>query len=82
MRTVAICSKGGIGKSTKTQNMVAALAEIKRVTVIDWNAECPQADEYRTLAKSIDGNDMFVIPKHLEITKQESLQLDHGLVAA
>ena len=32
-------------------------AEINRKTVIEWKPECTQADEYRNLAKAIDGND-------------------------
>ncbi len=54
-------------------------AEINRKTVIDWNAEAPQADEYRALAKNIDGNDMFVVPKPLKIDELEKLLMDFGL---
>ncbi len=54
-------------------------AEINRKTVIDWNAEAPQADEYRALAKNIDGNDMFVVPKPLQINELEKLLMDFGL---
>ena len=57
-------------------------AEIKRMTVIEWNPEVPQADEYRTLAGNIDTNEMFVIPKPLEISELESLLLDFGVLAA
>lgn len=57
-------------------------AEINKKTVIDWNPEVPQADEYRTLAKNIDENEMFVIPKPLEIEELEKLLLDYGLLAA
>jgi nitrogenase iron protein NifH len=57
-------------------------AEINRKTVIEWDPECPQADEYRALARAIDGNGMFVIPKPLAIEELESLLLDFGLVAA
>ena len=31
-------------------------AEINRQTVIEWNAEAPQAQHYRNLAQAIDGN--------------------------
>ena len=55
-------------------------AEIRKMTVIDWNSECPQADEYRTLARNIDGNEMFVIPKPLEIEELESLLLEFGIL--
>ena len=57
-------------------------AEINRKTVIEWNPKCPQADEYRALARVIDGNDNFVIPKPLTISELESLLLDYGLMAA
>ena len=55
-------------------------AELQRKTVIDWNPECPQADQYRTLAKNIDQNEMFVIPKPLQIEELEQLLLDFGLL--
>ncbi len=55
-------------------------AEINRKTVIDWNKEAPQAGEYRTLAGNIDKNEMFVIPKPLEIEDLEKLLLDYGLL--
>ena len=41
-------------------------AEIKRKTVIEWNPNAPQADEYRKLARKIDANSLFVIPKPIE----------------
>jgi len=55
-------------------------AEIHRKTVIEWNPECEQADEYRTLANAIDGNDMFVVPKPLQIEQLEKLLMDFGLM--
>ncbi len=54
-------------------------AEINRKTVIEWNPQAEQADEYRTLARAIDGNDMFVIPKPLAISELEKLLMDFGL---
>jgi nitrogenase iron protein NifH len=57
-------------------------AELQRKTVIDWNPECPQADEYRALAKAIDDNELFVIPKPLAIDELESLLIEFGVVAA
>ena len=56
-------------------------AELQRKTVIQWKPDCPQADEYRTLARSIDGNDMFVVPTPLEIDELEKLLLDFGVLA-
>jgi len=55
-------------------------AEINRKTVIEWNDKCPQADEYRTLAKNMDENDMFVIPNPIEIPELEKLLIDYGLL--
>lgn len=55
-------------------------AEINRKTVIDWRPDCPQADEYRALAKAIDENKMFVIPKPLAIDDLEKLLLEFGLI--
>ena len=57
-------------------------AEIKRMSVIEWNPEVPQADEYRTLARNIDSNEMFVVPKPLEIEELEQLLMDYGILAA
>jgi nitrogenase iron protein NifH len=56
-------------------------AEINRKTVIDWNPEAPQADQYRQLAKAMDGNDQFVIPKPLAMETLETLLIDFGLAA-
>ena len=55
-------------------------AEIRKMTVIDWSPECPQADEYRTLARNMDSNDMFVIPKPMEIEELESLLMEFGIL--
>jgi nitrogenase iron protein NifH len=57
-------------------------AEINRKTVIEWNPEVKQADAYRALAKAIDENQMFVIPKPLAIEELEQLLLDYGLMEA
>ena len=54
-------------------------AEINRKTVIDFSPEHPQADEYRALAKKIDENDMFVVPKPLTINVLEKLLIDFGI---
>ncbi|NTW55895.1 MAG: nitrogenase iron protein [Chlorobiaceae bacterium] len=54
-------------------------AEINRKTVIDYDPTHPQADQYRALANKIDQNDMFVIPKPLEIEELETLLIDFGI---
>jgi nitrogenase iron protein NifH len=60
-------------------NMVQE-AEINRKTVIEYNPTHAQADEYRTLAKSIDENENFVIPSPLQIEELEQLLMDFGLI--
>ena len=57
-------------------------AEINKKTVIEWNPNCPQADEYRKLARAMDQNEMFVIPKPLSIDELEALLMDFGLAVA
>jgi nitrogenase iron protein NifH len=59
-------------------NMVQR-AEINRKTVIDFEPTHNQADEYRTLAKNIEKNEMFVIPTPLEIDELEKLLIDFGI---
>lgn len=54
-------------------------AEINRKTVIDWNPACPQAEEYRTLAKNIDANELKIIPTPLSIDELEQLLMEYGL---
>ncbi len=55
-------------------------AEIKRKTVIEWNPYAPQADEYRALARKIDANKLFVIPKPMEMDELETLLVEYGLL--
>jgi len=57
-------------------------AEINRKTVIEWDGSVPQADQYRGLAKAIDENQMFVIPKPLQIEDLEQLLMDYGIMDA
>jgi len=57
-------------------------AEINRKTVIEWNPQVTQADAYRNLARAIDGNQNFVIPKPLAIEELEQLLLEYGLMEA
>jgi len=62
-------------------NMVQR-AELNRKTVIEFDAAHIQANEYRTLAKKIDENEMKVIPTPLEIEELETLLVDYGIVEA
>ncbi|MBU1041846.1 MAG: nitrogenase iron protein [Proteobacteria bacterium] len=62
-------------------NMVQR-AEINRKTVIEFDPTAGQADHYRNLAKAIDGNQMYVVPKPLEMDALEKLLMDFGLMEA
>ncbi len=59
-------------------NMVQR-AEINRKTVIDYDEKAAQADEYRALARKIDENKMFVIPKPLTTDELEALLIKYGI---
>ena len=60
------------------ENMVQR-AEINRKTVIEYDPAHPQADEYRTLARKIEANEMHVIPKPMSTDELEKLLIDYGL---
>lgn len=55
-------------------------AEIRRKTVIEYNPEANQAQEYRNLAKAIDENTMFTIPRPMTQARLEEILLEHGLL--
>jgi len=59
-------------------NMVQK-AEINRKTVIEFDSEHPQADEYRALAEKISLNEKFVIPTPLEMDVLEKLLIEYGI---
>lgn len=63
------------------RNNMVQQAEINRKTVIEFNPEHSQADEYRMLAKKVSENEMFVIPKPLEMEELETLLIDYGIAA-
>lgn len=60
---------------------VVQRAEINKKTVIDYDPTDPQADQYRSLAKAIESNRNFVIPKPLEMPELESLLMEFGLAS-
>jgi nitrogenase iron protein NifH len=59
-------------------NMVQR-AEIHRKTVIEYDPAHSQADEYRTLARKIEANEMHVIPKPMSTDDLEKLLIEYGL---
>ena len=60
-------------------NMVQR-AEINRKTVIEFEPTHVQADEYRMLARKVDANEMYVVPKPIEMERLEKLLIDFGIV--
>ena len=60
-------------------NMVQR-AEIHKQTVIEFDPEADQADEYRALAKKIDENQLFVIPKPMSQERLEEILMEYGLM--
>jgi len=64
------------------RNNMVQRAEINRKTVIQYAPEDPQAQEYRNLAKAIDGNTHFTIPKPMTQERLEEILLEFGLMDA
>jgi len=55
-------------------------AELRKMTVIEYSPEHPQADEYRALAKKIDQNTQLCIPTPLEMDELEELLMEYGIL--
>ncbi len=55
-------------------------AEIRRMTVIEYDPKCNQADEYRTLAKKVIDNELFVIPEPCTMDELEDLLMEFGIM--
>ena len=55
-------------------------AEIRRMTVIEYDPTCNQADEYRALANKIINNELFVIPTPITMDDLEDLLMNFGLM--
>jgi nitrogenase iron protein NifH len=59
---------------------VVQRAEIRRMTVIEYDPKAKQADEYRTLAKKVVDNKMFVIPTPITMDALEDLLMEFGIL--
>ena len=59
---------------------VVQRAEIKKQTVIEFDKDCAQADVYRQLAKNIEENEMFVIPKPMDMQDLEDHMMEYGFM--
>jgi nitrogenase iron protein NifH len=55
-------------------------AEIRRMTVIEYDPTHSQADEYRALANKIVNNTKFVIPTPIEMEQLEELLMEFGIM--
>ncbi|WP_027390771.1 nitrogenase iron protein [Chrysiogenes arsenatis] len=55
-------------------------AELRRMTVVEYDPTCKQADEYRTLARKIVDNKMFAIPTPLTMEELEELLMEFGIL--
>ncbi|MBF0310747.1 MAG: nitrogenase iron protein [Magnetococcales bacterium] len=59
---------------------VVQRAEIRRMTVIEYDPKAGQADEYRALANKIINNKKLVIPKPLSMDELEDLLMEFGIL--
>ena len=55
-------------------------AELRRMTVIEYTPNHPQADEYRSLANKIEKNEMFIVPTPISMEELEELLVDFGIL--
>jgi len=55
-------------------------AEIRRMTVIEYNPKAKQADEYRSLARKVIENKNFVIPTPLTMDELEKVMMKFGIL--
>ena len=55
-------------------------AEIRRMTVIEFDPKHKQADEYRSLANKIVNNTKFVIPTPITMDELEALLMEFGIM--
>ena len=62
------------------RNNVVQQAEIHKKTVIEFDPKDSQADEYRTLANSIDQNKKLVVPKPMAEDRLEEILMEFGIL--
>ncbi len=59
---------------------VVQRAEIRRMTVIEYDPTAKQADEYRTLAQKVIDNTKLVIPQPCTMDELEDLLMEFGIM--
>jgi nitrogenase iron protein NifH len=62
------------------RNNVVQHAELRKMTVTQYNPEHAQAAEYKTLAEKILYNDMMTIPTPIEMEELEDLLMEYGVI--
>ncbi len=55
-------------------------AEMRRMTVIEYDGSSTQADEYRELARKIEQNEKKTIPTPITMDELEELMIDFGII--
>ena len=55
-------------------------AEIRRMTVIEYDPSAKQADEYRALANKVINNKNLVIPTPISMDELEELLMEFGIL--
>jgi len=55
-------------------------AELRRMTVVEYDSKCKQAGEYRTLAQKVIDNKMHVIPTPVTMQELEDLLMEFGII--
>ncbi|MBQ1782094.1 MAG: nitrogenase iron protein [Gammaproteobacteria bacterium] len=59
---------------------VVQRAEIRRMTVIEYDPKAKQANEYRTLAQKVINNQKFVVPTPCTMDELEELLMEFGIM--
>jgi len=59
---------------------VVQRAELRRMTVIEYEPDHPQAGEYRTLARKIENNTNLVVPTPITMEELEELLVEFGIM--
>ncbi|PWV59004.1 NifH/FrxC family 4Fe-4S iron sulfur cluster protein [Plasticicumulans acidivorans] len=55
-------------------------AEIRRMTVIEYDPKAKQADEYRALARKVLENKKLVVPTPISMEDLEDLLMEFGIM--
>ncbi|EQD24965.1 MAG: Nitrogenase iron protein (NifH), partial [Leptospirillum sp. Group IV 'UBA BS'] len=62
------------------RNNVVQHAELRRMTVLEYQPQSAQAEQYRELARKIDANRNLTVPTPLSMDELEELLMEYGLI--